>query len=86
MAQTPFVQIQFMNQKTGRYSGACYTYIADVPLCEGDIVNVPTKYGDMEAKVVRVDVPEREAAAVPGELRHITEPAIPSGGIFDGFY
>lgn len=88
--QTNIVSVQFKrrnwNGQGEEFGGACYAYIADVPLCVGDVVKVPTKYGDNEARGVRVDVPEAEVAAIHDQLRHITEPATPGGGLFDGFY
>ena len=82
---TPFVQVKFKARNGPGFGGLAYTYIADVPLLVGDIVTVPTKYGDSEAMVCRVDVPEEEAAR-HGELKHITEPAIASDGLFDEFF
>ena len=79
------VQVQFKNRLSGTYSGNFYTYRADMPVQEGDIVKVPTKFGESEAKVCRVDVPESE---IPSwmELKHITEPATPGGYLFDEFF
>lgn len=82
--QTNYVQVQFKSRFREGYDGPCYTYIADVPLQEGDIVTVPTKFGTGEARVARINVPESELKFY-GELRHITEPATPNGGLFDGF-
>ena len=59
---TNLVQVQFRNRYGSGYSGAAYTYRADVPLSVGDVVTVPTKWGDSEARVCRVDVPEAEVA------------------------
>ncbi|MBS5134884.1 MAG: hypothetical protein KHZ05_05515 [Oscillospiraceae bacterium] len=83
---TDLVQVQFRSRYGSGYSGAAYTYRADVPLSVGDVVTVPTKWGDSEARVCRVDVPEEEVAKFHGELRHITEPATPGGGLFDDFF
>lgn len=88
--QTNIVSVQFKRRnwhgQGDEFGGACYSYITDVPLCVGDVVKVPTKYGDNDARVVRVDVPDAEVAAIYDQLRHITEPATPGGGLFDGFY
>lgn len=46
-----------------------YTYVADVPLEVGDVVNVPTKYGESEAQVCRINVPEEDIPAWCGSLR-----------------
>lgn len=83
---TNIVQVQFKSRYRDEFCGNAYTYIADVPLLVGDIVKVPTKFGDSEARVCRIDVPESEIPAWCGELRHITEPASPSGTIFDDFF
>ena len=79
-----FVQVQFKNRRTGAYSGN-YSYIADVPLQVGDVVKVPTRFGDTEAKVCRIDVPINEIQCRVGQLLHITESATPGGDLFDGF-
>lgn len=79
------VQVQFKNRFSGDYSGNAYTYKADVPVQVGDIVKVPTKFGESEAKVCRVDVPESEIPAYM-ELKHITEAATPGGSMFDAFF
>lgn len=83
--QTNIVQVNFKNRYGEGYGGMNYTYIADVPLKVGDIVKVPTKYGDSEAKVCRVNVPEDEIRHFCGELKHITEPATP-GDLFNDFF
>lgn len=78
------VQVQFKNRYGGGfYSATRYSYIAEVPVAVGDIVNVPTRNGPGEAKVVAVDVPESELPAwlSVDKLQHITEPAIAGGMI-----
>lgn len=47
------VSVQFKSRYSGTYGGNEYAYYADVPVSKGDIVKVPTKFGDTEAKVVR---------------------------------
>ena len=79
------VQVQFKNRYNNTYGGNAYTYYADVPVQVGDIVKVPTQYGDSEARVCRVDVPESEIP-VHMELKHITESATPGGSMFDAFF
>lgn len=85
---TDLVQIQFRNRHTDGYGGRCYTYVADVPLHEGDIVMVPTVNGDSEARVCRIDVPESELPKwlSRDNLRHITQPATPQNDIFSEFF
>ncbi len=79
------VQVQFKKRYGEGYGGTNYTYIADVPVSVGDVVKVPTRYGDSEAKVCRVNVPESEIMHIRGEILHITEPATP-GDLFNGFF
>ena len=79
------VQVLFKNRFSGQYSGKPYTYVADIPVQIDDIVQVPAGSGTSEAKVVRVDVPESEVPAWM-QLKHITEPASPSGSLFDEFF
>lgn len=83
---TNLVQVQFKSRYKDGYGGACYTYVADVPLAVGDIVTVPTKFGESEACVCRVDVPEDEVKGFQDKLRHITEPATVSEGMFADFF
>lgn len=80
------VQVQFRDRKCGEFTGREFSYIADVPLQKGDVVNVPTKYGDRDACVSRVGVPISELQCRVGELRHITEAATPGGDLFKGFF
>lgn len=55
------------------------------PLEVGDVVNVPTKYGESEAQVCRINVPEEDIPAWCGSLRHITEAAVPQD-MFSEFF
>lgn len=80
------VQVQFKSRYNDTYGGKAYSYVADIPVKVGDIVKVPTAGGDGEAKVCRVDVPERECSFPIEALRHITEPATPVGDLFAGFF
>lgn len=79
------VSVQFKSRYSDTYGGKEYAYLSDVPVSEGDIVKVPTKFGDTEAKVARVDVPESEIPSYM-ELKHITEAATPGGDLFAGFF
>lgn len=85
MPTTNIVQVQFKNRFGEGYGGTNYTYIADVPLKVGDIVQVPTRYGTGEARVSRIDVPADEVPNTFGGLLHITESGAPST-LFDGFF
>lgn len=80
------VQVRFRNRFGEGWGGAAYTYIADVPLAVGDIVTVPTKFGESEARVCRVDVPEAEVEHFRDKLKHITVPASESESLFAGFF
>lgn len=86
--KTPdLVEVQFKSRyKKDEFGGNAYTYIADVPLQVGDIVKAPTKFGESEARVCRVDVPVTDLHCRVGELRHITEPGTPGGNLFHGFF
>lgn len=81
-----FVQVQFRNRYGEGYGGTAYTYIANVPLAVGDIVTVPTKFGNNEARVCRINVPDAEVERFRDNLKHITEPASVSKSIFDEFF
>lgn len=80
------VSVQFRDRKSGEFTGREFSYIADVPLHKGDVVNVPTRYGPREGFISRVDVPINEIQCRVGELRHITEAATTGGDIFRGFF
>lgn len=83
---TNLVQVQFRSRYGEGYGGAAYTYIADTPLMVGDIVAVPTKFWDSEARVCRIDVPEDEVEKFRDQLRHIEVPATVTGDIFSEFF
>lgn len=80
------VQVQFRDRKSGEFSGREFSYIADVALQKGDVVNVPTRYGNRECCISRIDVPISEIQCRVGELRHITEAPTPGGDLFKGFF
>ena len=56
MAKT-IVNVRYRS-KSGELSSRAYSYYADIPLCVGDRVAVPTSMGEGEAEVCEVDVPE----------------------------
>ena len=78
------VQVQFKNRYNDTFGGTNYSYIAEVPVSVGDIVRVPTTYGESEAKVVATGVPESALPRWlnPESLKRITQPAV-SGVLFD---
>lgn len=80
------VNVQFRDRKSGEFMGTEFSYIADVPLHKGDVVNVPTRYGTREGCISRVGVPITEIQCRVGELRHITDAATPGGDLFKGFF
>lgn len=51
------ISVQFKSKFNGQWYGNNYTYTCDFPVKRGDIVRVPTKYGDSEAIVREVDIP-----------------------------
>ena len=63
MEKRNLVQVQYRGRRSGRFEGDAYTYVADAPLEVGDVVNVPTKYGESEAQVCRINVPEEDIPA-----------------------
>ena len=81
------VQVQFKSRYSSTFEGTAYTYIADVPVAVGDIVTVPTRKGEGEAKVCRVNMPETELPKWlrPENILHITKPAV-AGDAFAGFF
>ena len=80
------VQVVFEDRRNpGTFNGGAYSYLADQPVAVGDIVNVPTKYGDRDAKIVKTEVPVREIGCRVGELKKITGPAY-TGNLFSGFF
>lgn len=80
------VKVRFESLRNpGTFDGEFYTYIAEQPLAVGDIVNVPTKYGERQAKVVRTEVPIGDIECRIGQLKKITGPAICGGDLFSGF-
>lgn len=80
------VNVQFRDRTSGEFAGTEFSYIADIPLKKGDVVNVPTRYGPREGCISRVDVPINEIQCRVGELRHITEAAPHNSDTFKGFF
>lgn len=85
MENRNLVQVQYRDRYSGKFGGNAYTYVADVPMEVGDVVSVPTRYGESEARVCRINVPEEDVPAWCGSLRHITEAAVPQD-IFAEFF
>lgn len=52
------INVQFKNKKNDSYGGRAYSYRCNIPATPGDIVKVPTSYGDSTARVLEIDVPE----------------------------
>lgn len=81
------VNVVFEDRKNpGTFSGGAYSYLADDPVAVGDIVNVPTKYGNRDAKIVKTDVPVREIGCRVGQLKKIAGLATAGGNLFSGFF
>ena len=51
------ISVQFKGKKSDTYGGMKFSYFCHLPVKPGDLVRVPTKYGDTIAKVADVDVP-----------------------------
>lgn len=61
------VAVKFENRKEGGYSERAYSYYCDIPdIKPGDIVKVPTRYGESKAIVHEVGISE---STLPGVLR-----------------
>lgn len=81
------VLVQFEDRSNpGYFAGSSYSYIADRGLAVGDLVKVPTKYGERRAKVVRTNVPIRELQCRVGQLRKIAGKATHGTDLFAGFF
>lgn len=81
------VNVAFEDRRNpGTFGGCSYSYLSDQPVSVGDLVNVPTKYGQREAMIVKTDVPIRELQCRVGQLKRITGPAISGGDLFAGFF
>lgn len=61
MPMPEIVKVRFKSRfQPGEWSPREYSYYAAVPLKVGDLVVVPSKYGESVAKVSQVHVDERE--------------------------
>lgn len=61
----------------GEYGPRAYTYYTDVPLAEGDIIQVPTRFGAARGRVARANVPEHEVERkIRDVMRTITAPPV----------
>lgn len=68
------VTVQFKYKHAEGYGGNEYSYYADVPLEVGQIVKVPTRYGDSEARVCKTGISEGTlGGALRACLKHITK-------------
>lgn len=80
------IQVQFKSKYADSYGGRPYTYRTESPMNVGDVVTVPTRSGNSEARVCRVDVPESELDSfVRDKLLTVTAPAT-VGSLFDEFF
>lgn len=83
---TNIVQVQFKSRFSNKFGEKLYTYIADTPLAVGDLVTVPTRNGEGEARVARINVPETEVPDwMHDKLQHITSTGT-VGNLFDEFF
>ena len=68
------INVQFKNKKNDSYGGRPYSYRCEIPATPGDIVKVPTAYGDSNARVLEIDVPEsRVDERILPQLKTVTE-------------
>lgn len=65
------IKVQFKNRFTGEYSGAEYSYYAEEDLQVGDEVTVPTKFGEAEGKITRINVSELEVVTFKERMKTI---------------
>lgn len=80
------VQVIFEDRRNpGTFKGGVYSYLADQPVSVGDIVNVPTKYGERNAQIVRTYVPVCDIGCRVGRLNKIAGPAF-YGNLFSGLF
>ena len=66
---TNIIKVQFI--KDCEASGQEYTYYAPKPVSVGDIVDVETERGTVQAQVSRVNVPQEEIARFGTRVKHI---------------
>lgn len=81
------VNVNFEDRREpGTFNGGAYSYLTDQPVAVGDVVNVPTKYGERMAQIVETDVPVRNLQCKVGQLKKISGPATPTRNLFSGFF
>lgn len=52
------ISVQFKGRKSDTYGGMKFSYRCELPVKPGDLVRVPTKFGETTAKVAEIDIPE----------------------------
>jgi len=52
------ISVQFKGRKSDTYGGMKFSYRCELPVKPGDLVRVPTKFGETTAKVADIEVPE----------------------------
>ena len=65
------VKVQFRSKFTGEYSGSEYSYYAEEDLQVGDEVKVPTRFGESDARVTMIAVPEDEVVTFKDFMKTI---------------
>lgn len=75
------VSVRYENSKSGGYSENAFSYYSEVPdIKVGDIVKVPTKYGERRAIVHKVGISENTLpAALRKHLKTITADCLVTG-------
>jgi hypothetical protein len=66
------VKVQFQSRYNAKeFYGQEYTYYTEIPLKVGDVVKVPTKFGESTAIVSSINVPESQIANIKEHLKTI---------------
>ena len=68
MSGNRIVTVQYKDLKGNEFKGNEYSYFAETDLEVGQIVKVPTKYGDSVARVSKVGISED---TIPAMLRKV---------------
>jgi len=55
------------------FNGRTYSYYTEKKVCVGDLVIAPTQYGEKIAKVIRINVTEKEIEKVRPFMKKITK-------------
>ena len=74
MEKTNIVSVKYEDKYMPKtFSGRSYSYITAIPLSIGDLVVVPTSYGEKIARVSAINIPEFKVEFMKANLKLITE-------------